>query len=173
MFNLPILDEVDRYLFIFSAHLPPQKPEGSGDTVEQELSEMRKILVKSDETPVNAPKTSGPSKQQKAGERDSTIHHSLHTEQLLEEDYTQSKDTRSTRHLGPRGGIQIFVKTPTGKTITLEVEPSDTIENLKSKIEDKTRIPAEHQRLDLCGKRLLDGHTLEDYNIQNEATLFM
>lgn len=75
--------------------------------------------------------------------------------------------------LGMRGGMQLFVKTLTGKTVSIEVEEGESIEDVKAKIAEKEGIPAEQQRLIFGGQQLQDAKTLDDYDVGDDATLHL
>lgn len=78
-----------------------------------------------------------------------------------------------TTTMTPIFAMQIFVKTPTGKHITLEAEPTDRVEDVKLKVQDKEGIPIEMQTLTFQGKILEDGNTLQDYSIQKDSTIHL
>ena len=73
----------------------------------------------------------------------------------------------------PRGGMQLFVKTLTGKTVSIEVEEGESIEDVKAKISEKEGIPPEQQRLIFGGQQLQDAKTLDDYDVGDDATLHL
>jgi ubiquitin len=83
----------------------------------------------------------------------------------------QSSSLTTALHI--RGGMQLFVKTLTGKTVSIEIEEGESIEDVKAKIAEKEGIPPEQQRIIFGGQQLQDGKTVDDYNIGDDATLHL
>jgi ubiquitin len=69
--------------------------------------------------------------------------------------------------------MKIYVKTPPGNTITLDVDPSDSIEMVKEQLQHEEGIPPEQQWLIFTGSKLEDGRTLADYSIKHHSTVHM
>ena len=88
-------------------------------------------------------------------------------------DYNIQKESTVHLVLRLRGGMQVFVRTLTGKTMTVDVQHTDSIAKIKQRITEKEGIPATEQRLIFAGKNLEDGRTVADYNIQKESTLHL
>lgn len=86
---------------------------------------------------------------------------------------TSSTPSCLSQTLAIRGGMSLFVKTMTGKTVSIEVEEGESIEDVKAKISEKEGIPAEQQRLIFGGQQLEDCKSLEDYGVNDDDTFHL
>ena len=84
-----------------------------------------------------------------------------------------SPESSMSKVLSLRGGMQVFVKTLTGKTISVDVEPDESVESLKAKISEKEGVPVDQQRIIFGGKQLDALKSLSDYDIDDDSTLHL
>ena len=103
----------------------------------------------------------------------STVSNVKATNNGINQHFLLPKSSISNSLFQLRGGMQLFVKTLTGKTVTIDVEEGESIEDVKAKIAEKEGIPPEQQRLIFGGQQLQDGKTIDDYDVGDDSTLHL